>query len=177
MKTDGTRWRRSSLRRMFVLLPGSGRLLQIIWPFLVIVLVFLLLANESMNILSAARAYSEGESLWSKGQKRAMFHLVRYSETHSEDDYQRYREAISVPLGDEKARVELEKPDPNYAVVWQGFIEGRNHPDDIPGPIMLFRRFRRLDFMAGVIGLWAGGGLHTGGRPRLADTPPARTAR
>src|SRR5258708_10552500 len=77
-----------------------------------------------MSILSAARAYSEGESLWSKGQKRAMFHLVRYSETHSEADYQKYREAISVPLGDEKARVEMEKPDPNYAVVWRGLTRG-----------------------------------------------------
>jgi diguanylate cyclase (GGDEF)-like protein/PAS domain S-box-containing protein len=154
---------------MFVLLPGSGRLLQIIWPFLVIVLVLLLLANESMNILSAARAYSEGESLWSKGQKRAMFHLARYSETHSEDDYRRYREAISVPLGDEKARVELEKPDPNYAVVWQGFIEGRNHPDDIPGLIMLFRRFRRLDFMAAVIDLWAEGDRHIAELTQIAD--------
>jgi len=154
---------------MFVLLPGSGRLLQIIWPFLVIVLVLLLLANESMNILSAARAYSEGESLWSKGQKRAMFHLVRYSETHSEDDYQRYRETIAVPLGDEKARVEMEKPDPDYSVVWQGFIEGRNHPDDIPGLIMLFRRFRHLDFMAAVIDLWAEGDRHIAELTQIAD--------
>src|SRR5438046_494440 len=91
METDGTRRGRNPLQRMLVFLPGSGRLLQIIWPFLVIVLVLLLLANESMHILSAARAYSEGESLWSKGQKRAMFHLVRYSETHSEDDYRKYQ--------------------------------------------------------------------------------------
>src|SRR5882762_7013857 len=176
MKPDGTRWGRNPLRRMFVLLPGSGRLLQIIWPFLVIVLVLLLLANESMNILSAARAYSEGESLWSKGQKRAMFHLARYSETHAEDDYRLYREAISVPLGDEKARVELEKPGPNYTVVWQGFIEGRNHPDDIPGLIMLFRRFRRLDFMAAVIDLWAEGDRHIAELTRIADQLHARIA-
>src|SRR3977135_501582 len=176
MKTDGTRWGRSSLRRMFVLLPGSGRLLQIIWPFLVIVLVLLLLANESMSILSAARAYSEGESLWSKGQKRAMFHLVRYSETHSEDDYRRYREAISVPLGDEKARVEREKADPDYAVAWQGFVEGRNHPDDIPGLIMLFRRFRHLDFMAAVIDLWAEGDQGIAEVIQIADELHARRA-
>jgi len=161
---------------MFVLLPGSGRLLQIIWPFLVIVLVLLLLANESMNILSAARAYSEGESLWSKGQKRAMFHLVRYSETHSEDDYQKYREAISVPLGDEKARVELEKADPDYAVAWQGFVEGRNHPDDIPGLIMLFRRFRHLDFMAAVIDLWTEGDRHVAEVVQIAEELHARIA-
>src|SRR5260221_874363 len=177
MKTDSTRWGRNPLRRMLVLLPGSsGRLLQIIWPFLVIVLVLLLLANESMSILSAARAYSEGESLWSKGQKRAMFHLARYSETPSEDDYQRYREAISVPLGDEKARVELEKPDPNYSVVWQGFIEGRNHPDDVPGLIMLFPRFLRLDFMAAVIDLWAGGDPHIAQLTQNADLLPSRIA-
>ena len=150
--------------------------MQIIWPFLVIVLVLLLLANESMNILSAARAYSEGESLWSKGQKRAMFHLMRYSETHSEDDYQRYREAISVPLGDEKARVEMEKPDPDYSVVWQGFVEGRNHPDDIPGLIMLFRRFRQLDFMAAVIDLWAEGDQGIAELTRIADQLHARIA-
>src|SRR5437879_12188582 len=97
MITDGTRWGGNPLRRMLVLLPGSGRLLQIIWPFLVIVLVLLLLANESMSILSAARAYSEGESLWPKAQKRAMHHLMRYSETHTEDDYQRDRQATPVP--------------------------------------------------------------------------------
>src|SRR5437773_11917329 len=68
METDGTRRRRNPLERMFVFLPGSGRLLQIIWPFLVIVLLLLLLANESMHILSAARAYSEGESLCPKGK-------------------------------------------------------------------------------------------------------------
>src|SRR5437899_12444198 len=178
MITDGTRWGRNPLRRMLVLLPGSsGRLLQIIWPFLVIVLVLLLLAKESMSILSAARAYSEGESLWSKGQKRAMFHLMRYSETHSEDDYQRYREAISVPLGDEKARVEMEKPDPDYPVVWRGFTEGRNHPDDIPGLIMLFRRFRHLDFMAAVIDLWAEGDRHIAELTRIADQLRARITR
>jgi diguanylate cyclase (GGDEF)-like protein/PAS domain S-box-containing protein len=150
--------------------------LQIIWPFLVIVLVMLLLASESMSILSAARAYSEGESLWSKGQKRAMFHLLRYSETQSEDDYQKYREAISVTLGDQKARLELEKPDPDHAVVWQGFIEGRNHPDDIPGLIMLFRRFRRLDFMAAVVDLWAEGDRNIADLIRIADQLHARIA-
>src|SRR5436190_4044581 len=176
METDGTRRGRNPLQRMFVFLPGSGRLLQIIWPFLVIVLLLLLLANESMHILSAARAYSEGESLWSKGQKRAMFYLMRYSETHSEDDYRGYREAISVPLGDEKARVEMEKPDPDYSVVWQGFIEGRNHPDDIPGLIMLFRRFRHLDFMAAVIDLWAEGDRHIAELGQIADQLHARIA-
>jgi PAS domain S-box-containing protein len=105
----------------------------------------------------ATRSYSEGESLWSKGQKQAIFYLLRYTETHSEVDFRKYSERIAVTLGDKKARLELEKPNPDYAIAWQGFVEGDNHPEDIPGLIMLFRRFRHIDFMAKVIDLWTEG--------------------
>ena len=149
---DSARW-----LRILEVLPGGGHLLQIIWPFLVIVIVLVWLSAESMSILVAARSYSEGESLWSKGQKRAMFSLLRYTETGSSEDYYSYREAIAVPMGDQKARLELEKADPDLATAWQGFIEGRNHPEDVPGLIMLYRRFRHVDFMVAVIDLWTEG--------------------
>ncbi|HWA12936.1 MAG TPA: EAL domain-containing protein [Burkholderiales bacterium] len=158
--------KRTRVARLF---PVGARLLQIIWPFLVIVIVLVWLSAESMNILVAARSYSEGESLWSKGQKRAMFHLLRYTETRSISDYNNYREAIAIPLGDSKARLELEKPDPDYAQAWQGFIEGRNHPEDIPGLIMLYRRFRHIDFMAAVIDLWTEGDSYIAELTRAAD--------
>jgi diguanylate cyclase (GGDEF)-like protein/PAS domain S-box-containing protein len=158
-------------RRIKILdvLPGGGRLLQIIWPFLVIVIVLVGLSAESMTILVAARSYSEGESLWSKGQKRAMFSLLRYTESRSPQDYYNFREGIAVTLGDEKARLELEKEDPDLAVAWQGFIEGRNHPDDIPGMIMLFRTFRHIDFMAAVIDLWTEGDRYIAELNAVAD--------
>ena len=57
---------------------ASKRLLAIVWPFLVIVVVLLIVSAQSMEILLATRSYSEGESLWSKGQKRAIFYLLRY---------------------------------------------------------------------------------------------------
>ena len=155
---DTTRTR----RRILGVLPDGWRLLPIIWPFLVIVIVLLMLSAESMSILVATRSYSEGESLWSKGQKRAMFSLLRYTETGAEADYYNYREALAVPLGDQKARLELEKADPDFAAAWQGFIEGRNHPDDVPGLIMLFRRFRHIEFMADVIALWTEGDRYIG---------------
>jgi diguanylate cyclase (GGDEF)-like protein/PAS domain S-box-containing protein len=138
-------------------IPISRRLLLIIWPFLVIVAILVWLSSESMDILMATRAYSEGESLWSKGQKQAIFLLLRYSETKSEVDFRKYRDRIAVTLGDKKARLELEKPDPDYSIAWQGFVEGDNHPEDIPRMIMLYRRFRHIDFMAKVIDLWTEG--------------------
>ena len=157
METTRTAESGKSGLRIFEFLPGSWRVLPIIWPFLVIVIVLVMLSIESMGILVATRSYSEGESLWSKGQKRAMFSLLRYTETRSAADYYNYREAIAVPMGDQKARLELEKADPDLAAAWQGFIEGRNHPEDVPGLIMLFRRFRHIDFMAAVIDLWTEG--------------------
>jgi diguanylate cyclase (GGDEF)-like protein/PAS domain S-box-containing protein len=157
METAGTANRGNTRRRILEILPGSWRLLPIIWPFLVIVAVLLWLSSESMSILVAARSYSEGESLWSKGQKESVFHLLRYAETRDDLNYQKYRAAISVTLGDSKARVEMEKPNPDYAVIWQGLIEGRTHPDDIPHVIKLYRRFRNISFMAEVIATWEAG--------------------
>ena len=144
-------------RRIFGVCSDDWRLLPLIWPFLVIVAVLLWLSSESMSSLVAARSYSEGESLWSKGQKESVFHLLRYAETRDDSNYQKYRAAISVPLGDSKARVEMEKSSPDYAVVWQGLIEGRTHPDDIPHVIKLYRRFRNVSFMADVIATWEAG--------------------
>ncbi len=135
----------------------SKRLLLIIWPFLAIVVLLVVLATESMAILSAGRAFVEGESLWSKAQKLSLSHLMRYAHTRSEADYQNFRAALAVPLGDRTARLELEKPHPDYAVAYQGFLQGRNHPDDIPGMIMLFRRFRNVSYIDRSITLWADG--------------------
>jgi diguanylate cyclase (GGDEF)-like protein/PAS domain S-box-containing protein len=112
---------------------------------------------ESLALLSAGRAFVEGESLWSKAQKQSLVHLMRYAHTHAETDYEKFRATLAVPLGDRKARLELEKPVFDYAVAYQGFLEGRNHPDDIPGMIMLFRRFRHLSYIDRSISLWADG--------------------
>ena len=81
----------------------------IIWPFLAIVALLVILAAESLAIMSAGRAYVEGESLWSKAQKEAVMHLLRYAHTRSEQDYQAFLAALEVPLGDSRARLELEK--------------------------------------------------------------------
>lgn len=49
----------------------------------------------------------------------------------------------------------LEKPDPDLEVARRGFIQGRNHPDDVGGMIRLFRRFGDVSFMAKAIDIWA----------------------
>src|ERR1044072_2560224 len=64
----------------------------------------------SIHTLSSVRAYVNGEGLWSKAQKDAMYQLLKYSRSHNETDYQKFKEFMMVPLGDHKTLVELSKP-------------------------------------------------------------------
>ena len=143
------------MRQIFKFVPISRRLLQIVWPFLTIVVLLVVLSDFSMGVMSSVRAYVGGESLWSKAQKESVGALNRYARTQTEADFQRFQTAIAVPLGDRHAREELERPEPNYAIARQGFLDGRNNPDDIDGMINLFRRFRNVSYMNRAIGIWA----------------------
>ena len=140
--------------------PESRRLLRIIWPFLAIVALLLVLGSISMDILSGARAYVGGESLWSKAQKDAVYYLNRYAGTRSETDYERYLAAIRVPLGDRQAREALEEATPDLERARQGFLDGRNHPDDVDGMIWLFRRFRNVGYIDRAIATWTEADRH-----------------
>lgn len=108
----------------------------------------------SINTLSSVRAYVGGEGLWSKAQKDAVYYLLKYGVTHNENDFLKYKEFIKVPLGDGKARRELMKAEPDLEIVRQGFLEGRNHPEDIDGMIKLFRRFSHISYINKAIYYW-----------------------
>ncbi len=108
----------------------------------------------SINTLSSVRAYVSGEGLWSKAQKDALYELLRYARTREEADYDKFLEFMKVNLGDHKTRLELMKENPDMAIARQGFIEGRNHPEDIDGMIKLFRRFHSNSYINRAIVAW-----------------------
>jgi len=109
----------------------------------------------SINTLSSVRAYVGGEGLWSKAQKDAMYQLLQYGRTHNNEDYQKFKEFMKVPLGDHKALMELKEKDPDLAVARLGLEEGRNHHDDVDGMITLFRRFAWISFINKAIAVWS----------------------
>jgi len=88
------------VRQIFRYVPISRRLLQIVWPFLTVVVLLVVLNTISTNIMSSLRAYVGGEGLWSKAQKESVAALSRYARTQAETDFERYQVAIVVPLGD-----------------------------------------------------------------------------
>ena len=147
----------SIVRTLFLDLPVAKKLVVILWLFLFIVIGLLGLSYVTIENLSAARAYVGGEGLWSKAQKQAVYDLLRYSISHSDTDYQNYRQALLVPLGDRQARLELQKPVPDMGLVRRGFIQGRNSPQEVEGMATLFRRFRHSRYMSEAVDIWAQG--------------------
>src|SRR4051794_29857443 len=108
----------------------------------------------SLSTLSSVRAYVGGEGLWSKAQKDAVFHLFRYGVSRDEEDYLLFQEYMKVPEGDGKARHEFYKSKPDMVLARQGFLEGRNHPDDVDGMIELFSRFSNIVYIEKAIDIW-----------------------
>lgn len=110
----------------------------------------------AVTTLSSVRAFVGGEGLWSKAQKDAVYHLHKYGTSHAAADYERYQYFMKVSAGDHLARLEMLKPKPNMKLARQGFIQGRNHPDDVDGMIKLFTRFHRVSYIKKAIYYWGG---------------------
>lgn len=130
------------------------RLLGLVWPFIVVVLLQAMLAGGSLYVLSAVRSYVGGESLWSKGQKDAIYYLTLYADSRADEDFRRYEEAIAIPLGDREMRLALDQPDPDIEAACQGILKGGNHADDVTAIIWLYRNFHDFSYFERAIELW-----------------------
>ncbi|MEB0120458.1 EAL domain-containing protein [Pseudomonas sp. CCI1.2] len=130
------------------------RLLGIVWPFIAVVLFQALLGCVSLYTLSAVRGYVAGESLWSKGQKDAIYYLNLYANGGDELSYLKYQEAIAIPQGGHDLRVALELPTPDLSAARAGLLQGGNHLDDAPSIIWLYLNFRHFRYLEKAIDLW-----------------------
>ncbi len=154
---------------------NSRRLLLIVWIFVAIVVGLMAFAYYSFGLMSAARAYVGGEGLWSKAQKESVLALSRYVTEHRPEDYQAFQEALKVNLGDKQARLELEKPSPDWQVATDGFVKGRNSVQDIDGMISLYRNFRMVPDLDKAISVWAAADAHIGQLIMLGQAVQAAT--
>nr|MBA3901761.1 PAS domain-containing protein [Bacteroidota bacterium] len=111
----------------------------------------------AVNTISSVRAIVGAEGLWSKSQKDAIYHLQKYYQTHDVEDEKAFYNAMKVPMGDQKALLELLKKNPDLVIARQGLIEGGNHPDDIDGMIKLFQRFNNISYIHRSINIWSEG--------------------
>lgn len=132
----------------------TGKLMPVMVIFLSVTIASLFLTYVALSIQSTMRAFVNGEALWSKAQKDAVFFLEQYAGTRDAKHYSDFAEALAVMAGDQRARKELQKPDYNYAVVLQQFLAGGNHPDDVPGVVRLLRCCANFSYLARAIDIW-----------------------
>jgi len=130
---------------------------------------FLILINYfTIKTLSAVRAYTSGESRYSKGQKDAARYLIMYINTGDSLYWQSFEEELRVPIGDSISRAALSHGSSDDELIKQGFLEGRNHTDDLDDMIWLFRNFHTISFMRNAIRIWKNADVTIGEEYNLA---------
>ncbi len=117
----------------------------------------LFILSFAMNIQSSVRAFIAGEGQWSKAQKDAINGLYKYIISKDSKHYLQFQKNLSVPLGDRKARLELEKKQARYQDIYNGFAAGNNHPDDIDGMIYLLQNFGFISYIKEAKKAWKAG--------------------
>jgi hypothetical protein len=152
--------------------------------FASIVLCLLILANFSFGLLSSVRAYVGGESLWSKAQKDAVYHLQKYAASRaSQKSCVNFARTSRSPWETMRCSDRDGQANPDFEKVRQGFIRGGNNPDDVDGMFNLYRRFERGQFYAaGDSSLGRGRPLHrqldeAGTRSNVRSSLPRRRPR
>ena len=133
---------------------GTPRLLGIVWPFIAVVLFQALLGGVSLYVLSAVRGYVAGESLWSKGQKDAIYYLNLYADSRDESIFVKFQNAIAVPQGGHELRVALDSEPPDLQGARTAILKGGNHPEDVSSLIWLYLNFRHFSYLEQAIDRW-----------------------
>lgn len=145
------------------------RMVPVFAVFFCIVVISLLLTLGAMEAQSAARGYMTGERLASTARHDAIYALMLYGRTGDSMYYDRFRQALSIPMGDREARIEMDKPDYDYTEASEQLRQGGNHPDDVPGMIFLYRCCAEYSPFAGAVALWSQSDAYLNRLEQLGD--------
>ena len=133
------------------------RLLRMLAPVVAIVVLLVVLAAVSFHVLSALRAFVNGESRWSKAQMEAVAHLRQYAVSGEEAEYTAFQASLAISQGDRAARLAIERDLPDLDAARAGFLAAGNHADDVDGMIWLYRYFRHAPHVYNAVDYWRQG--------------------
>lgn len=133
---------------------GLRRTTAVLLPLWLLAAVMAVIASISLAIMAILLAYVAGESTWSKGQKDAVHALERYARASDEADYRTFLRCIAVPLGDRAAKLEMNRPRPDYAAIRRGFEQGRIAPADVDGMTWGYRTLKNTPWMRPAVAYW-----------------------
>ncbi|MGE5240313.1 MAG: diguanylate cyclase domain-containing protein [Bacteroidota bacterium] len=145
------------------------RFVSVFTVFFCILIISLLLTLGALEVLSAARGYMTGERLWSVARHDAIYALTLYGQTRDPAYFERFRQALAIPLSDREARIEIDKPEYDYATASAWLRRGGYHPDDIRGLILLYRCCAEFPYFAQAVAIWRESDAHLLRLERLGD--------
>ncbi len=134
----------------------SMKVFSLLVVFIAASTLLILINYFTIRITSAVRAYINGESQYSKGQKDAARNLILFLETEDTVYWNGFRKELNVPIGDSIARTELME-DGQREIVKKGFLQGRNNQEDLDEMVWLFRNFKDISFFKEAIAIWKQG--------------------
>ncbi len=109
---------------------------------------------NALLIQSGMQAFIHGESLWSRGQQRALFYADRYADTGNPADIQLARETLSVSLAGYNARLALEQTPTNSPGARRELLAAGNSTDSADLIIWLHRYFSRVPYITDAMHIW-----------------------
>ncbi len=136
---------------------GNRYIYVIIAIFLVLGLFLVLVNHYGNKALTGVRGYISGEAQWAKSQKQSVLELIQYIHHREVEYYDNYLSSLSVIMGDKQARITLSSGNPDYEKAYQGFKQGKIHPDEIGPVIWLFDHFQDFPYLKQAIGYWEEG--------------------
>ncbi|MDY6980184.1 MAG: EAL domain-containing protein [Pseudomonadota bacterium] len=107
-----------------------------------------------VQVQSGVAAYLSGQTIWSRGQSKAVYYLSEYARYGEPQMLAHARRWYDIPLGDLHARKAMEGTEPDYEAAFDGFIRGQIHPADIPRLIWLFRLFSDAPYFRDAVSAW-----------------------
>jgi diguanylate cyclase (GGDEF)-like protein/PAS domain S-box-containing protein len=107
-----------------------------------------------IQMQSGAAAYLAGLNLWSRGQLETVRQSDVYARTGDPSALLLARQWYQIPLGDLQARHAIESDEMDYQGAYRAFLQGGNHPDDIPRMIWLFRLFEDAPYFNDALQVW-----------------------
>jgi len=141
---DGRRWA-----------PNIERdLLLIATPYVVVVAVGLSILTSGLYLLHGARASVTGEGHYSKAQKRAVFHLLRYAATGEPAEWEAYESQIEIPQSAGRALAALQREPVGWERASDELRRAGIDEDDVPGILRLFAWARWMPEIQASLRAW-----------------------
>lgn len=116
--------------------------------------IAIVFALSIIQVQSSTSAYLAGLSIWTRGQSEAVRYANNFARTGDPAVLELARESLKLPIGDMLARIALEQEFMDYDEASRGFLQGGNHPDDIPRMIWLFHFFQNTIYFRDAVKVW-----------------------